>query len=203
MSYAEAARVAAILGIDQAEVSATLLTMADNQVDLITNRSFGTLTDEQAIFDIEDRNYFWHSGSNTYIFTLDCSPVDSITKVVLDGEELTTEQYWAELKSDSVKFNKEQIEGIPSGQRKVIIDYKYGYAEVPEVIKDYASYLAAHIQDSVASAPKDDNGAVLSEIEIGRYREKYASLDSYLKGKYGKILQQYHDMIIDKYKLWC
>jgi len=202
MGYAEPMRVSIILGIEESEVVDFFLELADREVDMILNRKFGEIIESEITYDVEDRNYFYVNGSNTYDFTIDCTPVTEVLELSIANKIIPTTDYWLDSKQGIIKIDKNK-HFIPSGQRIVKAKFNYGFEEVPETVKDFASYIAASTQDSLKSAPVNDNGSPLAEIEIGRYREKYSSMGSYLDTKYGSIIKTMKEMLIQKYKLWC
>lgn len=205
MAYATLAKVSSITEIPEVQIDSTFLTLADNYVEMLLNRSFESTETATDIYDIPDRNVYYEGSQSPYIFPLNNSPLISVQSVYLDDVLQTVDtDYWIDYGSYSIKFNSEEIDDdeLPWGQRKVKISYTYGYSSAPAIIVDFASFIAAHMVDSTTALQKSDSGSILSEVEIGRYREKYANPASFLEGKYGKILGQMQEAIIDKYKLW-
>jgi hypothetical protein len=201
MGYAVKANVSIISGIPIDEIDDYFLTIADNQVNSILNRTFGDEIQDVQFYDVDRKNDFFVDPQFNHDISLSKYPVLSINHVKVNDSELTVDsEYWMD--SDKSVLSISNSVFIPAGQKKVEISYVYGYETVPSEIIDFANFLASHLLESMRAIAVNSTGNILSEVEIGRYREKYANPTSYLKGKYGSFLGAIQSDLINKYKLW-
>jgi hypothetical protein len=216
MSYATKANVAIISGIAEASINTLFLTIADREVERLCGRSFGTAASKTEYFDIENRNVFIDGDIGSREFALTKHPVNSITSVQSISRYSDINNVIQELTStldaeDDYYLWNDDGEGIieipvdyelPVGPKALKIVYNYGYATVPNDILDYANYYAAYLAESNFNNPVNATGNPLSEVEIGRYREKYADPIRLKQSKYDSVLKSLEETLILKYKLW-
>lgn len=207
MAIATKAKVAIILGVSESDVVDGYLTIADNYVKLLLNRTFDGITSAEHYIDTRARNDYYESYyDGVRDFVMPNFPVTEITSVLLnpDSDSPTTltedTEYFVNLGSGFItladNFFPEQ------GQRRLKVNYKYGYSTAPDDVIDFASYYAAFLQESRTSIAKNNDGSILKEVEIGRYREQYATASTALKMKYTDFLTQMEGLIVQKYKVW-
>ena len=216
MAYATKANVAIISGKSEASINDLFLTIADREVERICGRSFGTTASKTDYFDTENRNVFVQGDIGSRDFPLTIKPVISITSVQTIRRYSDANQVIQELTTDLdadddyflynddgegiIKISPEYELGIGPKSLKVV--YTYGYASVPNNVKDYADYYTAMLASSNLDLPSNASGYPLAEVEIGRYREKYVDISKIQSGKYGDILKRLEDVLVTKYKLW-
>lgn len=218
MSYATKANVAALSGLDVSAITDLVVNLADNAVHRICNRiSFeSTVDDVEEYFDIQRRNIYFEEDIGSREFPLSNWPVTSVSEVALiyrntDANNVVTATTTV-LTLDSGYFLDNLPRGcivkisdeidMPIGKKVLKITYSYGYSSVPQDIKDFCDYYAASIAEGSNSVPINSDGAPLSEVEIGRYREKYANPATVYRTKYGNILQEMEQNLISRYKIW-
>jgi hypothetical protein len=202
-------KVENLTGIDAADIKIDLVEYVDEYVRSILNRDFhGEQTDTQVI-DIENLNDFIVGYDGVRDFVLRRYPVVSVQSVSLnpDPDSITIPatptiltvgvDYFVNLGAGVITLS-DDLE-IVAGQRKIEVQYTYGFTEAPPRVKAYANMLLAKILESEPS--KNAAGQILSEIEIGRYREKYADIATSLRNKYD-TLRTLEEAIIKKYKDW-
>jgi hypothetical protein len=216
MSYATLANVAVISGKAQADINALFLTIADREVERICGRSFGSTVQKTEYFDVENRNVFINGDIGSRAFPLSKYPVVSVSLVQTIRRYSDVNQIIQELTStldaedDYFLYNDDQ-EGIIKisedyelgiGLKSLKVVYTWGYASIPNDIKDFADYYAAMLADGNFNTPVNATGNPLAEVEIGRYRERYADAAKVKESKYGAIILSLQDILVTKYKLW-
>lgn len=216
MAYATKANVAVITGKDETAIADLYLSIADREVERVCGRTFSSTTSQTEYFDTENRNVFTQGDIGSRNFPLSKHPVVSVTSVqtitrysdvnniIQETEtdlELDDDYYLSNDNGEGIIHIPEDYE-LPIGPKSLKVIYTYGYASTPDDVKDYADYYAAMLADSGLNIPTNTSGHPLAEIEIGRYREKYADIVKIQKSKYDVILQRLEDVLIDKYKLW-
>jgi len=216
MSYATLANVAVISGKSESSIDSLFLTIADREVERVCGRSFGSSTSKTEYFDIENRNVFIDGDIGAREFALSKHPVNSVSSVTAirrysDANNVIQETETALDSEDDYYLWNDDNEGIIKipwdyelvpGPKALKIVYNWGYDTVPNDVKDFADYYAARIADSGLSIPSNTSGHPLAEIEIGRYREKYADILKIQKSKYDSVLSRLEEILITKYKLW-
>jgi hypothetical protein len=155
-------------------------------------------------FDVEQTNEFYVNYAGERNWVLKNLPVTAITSVTLDPVDnpdvlVADDDYFIDLAKGILTIDND-VE-IIMGQRKIKVIYSYGFVTIPNDIKEYASWYCAMLHDVLGSVAKNDEGAVLQEIEIGRYRERYNDSGSVLKNKY-LVLADMRSQIEAKYKVW-
>ena len=208
-SIVDLEKVENLTGIDAGLIKIDLIEYVDEYVRAILNRDFhGEETDTQYI-DIENVNDFLAGYDGVRDFALRKYPVVSVESVTLnvDAESLTVPatptvltagiDYFVNLGAGVITLSND-LE-LVSDIRKIEVKYTYGFIEAPARVKAYANMMLAKILESEPT--KNAEGQILSEIEIGRYREKYADIATSLKAKYD-TLRVMEEAIIQKYKNW-
>ena len=208
-SIVDLEKVENLTGIDAGDIKIDLIEYVDEYVRTILNRDFhGEETDTQYI-DIENMNDFLVGYDGVREFTLRKYPVVSVESVTLnpDPDSLTTPatptvltegvDYFVNLSAGVIKLS-DDLE-LVAGSRKIEVQYTYGFTEAPARVKAFANMMLAKILESEPT--KNSSGQILSEIEIGRYREKYADIVTSLRTKY-ETLRTMEAAIIQKYKNW-
>jgi hypothetical protein len=217
MGYATKSSVAIISGKSEDSVSSLFLQVADREVERICGKSFGIVTEDyEEYFDIDRRSVYFRHDIGHRGFPLGKFPVVSIGSVQLiyrntDANNVVTtttttltadEGYFLEnLPNGAIIKLSGDIEA-PIGKKVLKVTYNYGDELVPKDVMDYANFYAASLVEMKASVPTNSDGAHLSEIEIGRYREKYANPATVYKGKYGNFLTKLESHLESNYKEW-
>lgn len=216
MSYATKANVAIITGKDVSAINDFFLNVADREVERVCNRDFEAHTGEIEYFDTKRRNVFFEEDIGSRDFPLSKWPVTAVSEVALiyrntDANQVVTETE-STLVADDTYFLDNLDRGAivklsqaidpPIGHKSIKVTYNWGYSEVPDDVKDFADYYAASLVEAGVSVPTNADGAPLSELELGRYREKYANPATVYKGKYGTMLEQLKEILISRYKFW-
>jgi hypothetical protein len=218
MPYATKANVALLSGIDVGDINDIFLTLADSAVHRICNRvSFETVVEDcEEYFDIERRNVFYENDVGSRNYPLSNWPVTSVSAVELiyrstEANNVVTATTTS-LTLDSGYFLDNLERGcivkissetdMPIGKKVLKVTYNYGYSSVPQDIKDFCDYYAAALVQGNLSVPVSSTGAPLVEVEIGRYRERYANPATVYKNKYGIILEEMEKNLINRYKIW-
>jgi len=216
MAYATKDTVASILGRTEGEIDNIFICLADTMVDSILGRSFTTELSKEEYFDTEQRNVFFGNDIGYRSFPLSCWPIGSVTSVQLIFRNLNSNNVVVTTTKDLVFNNDYYVDSMPQGtiirfddeielpigKQCIKVSYTYGYGTVPADVEMFANYLAASLADPVLSIPTNSSGTPLSELEMGRYREKYANPDQIAKTKFGGIISQLQTMLEEKYKLW-
>lgn len=208
MAIADKTNVSIITGIDFDCIEDQFLTMADNYIKSLLNRDFNNSENSRIEYiDLINRNDFVTNYDRVLEFILERNPVTSVTSVISDpdnddgGTVLTVDDdYFVDLELGSIKLNEDLQ--IQPGQRKLKVIYKWGYADAPDEVKDFANWYSSFLIESRKSFVTNSDGAVLKEVEIGRYREAYGVPSGYLDGKYKKYLDSLENIIEQKYKIW-
>lgn len=210
MAIADRERVAVILGESDVEVVEDIfLTMADNYVKTLLNRNFNSNANSQSdYFDTERRNLYYAGYNGHVTFSMSKTPINSFTSLIhmpndSDGGDTLTEDtdYYLDLSSGLFTLTRIFEDKMNTGQRTLKATYTWGYALAPAEVIDFASMIAARMQESRVAAPVNADGALLKEVEIGRYRESYATPSTMLKGKYEGIAAM-ESLLVQKYKVW-
>lgn len=217
MSYATKENVAILSGISESSIEDLFLNLADSAVHRICNRSsFESTLSKTEYFDIERRNIYSEEDIGSRDFPLSNWPVTAVSGVTLiyrntDANNVVTETSSA-LTEDNGYFLDNLDRGCivklsneidpPIGHKVLKVVYTWGYSSVPQDVKDFCDYYAAALAEGKLSVPKNSEGYPLSEVEIGRYREKYASPSNVYKTKYGNILAAMEANLVDRYKIW-
>jgi hypothetical protein len=205
-AIATAAGVAIIAGCTVESVSAGILSLADNHVKLLLNRDFDSIKSHVYYVDVENRNEFVDEYDRSRDFALLLRPVTEVVSVIsnpdADAPDTLVEDtdYFVNLDDGSIKFSDDF--DLLIQERSLKITYSYGYSSAPAEVVDYANYFASYIKDTIPALAKNSDGAILKEVEIGRYREAYADGGAMLKSKYTAFLQELKSLIIQKYKIW-
>jgi hypothetical protein len=217
MSYATEEDVGLLIGLTNCQdVDPAFLRMADTFVDSILGRSFSSTTDATEHFDLVDRSVYLENDVGSRDIPLTFWPVTTVSKVTLlswtdsstpvtpSETELTENfDYWVKTGDQGTVVSLSKDLYLKEGNKKVKIEYTWGYAAVPQDVVDFASYIAASMYDGSKSVARNSDGAPLEEIEIGRYREKYAvGKKNIYSSKYGDMIKMMEIALIDKYKLW-
>lgn len=215
MSYADKPTVSALSGIAEADINQIFLDLADNAVHRICNReSFDTeVQNLEEFFDIKRRNIYFENDIGSRDFPLENWPVTAVSEVALiyrDNEGVISGTTVLTLDSGYFLDNLTRgcIVKIPKdydiaiGIKTMRVTYNYGYSSVPQDITDFCNYYAAAIADGAKSVPVNDDGNPLAEVEIGRYREKYANPSTVYATKYGTVLKEMADNLVVRYKIW-
>jgi hypothetical protein len=216
MSYAVKANVAIITGKSASEVDDFFLGVADRAVERILNRSFGSTAEVTEYFDTKRRNAFFDSDIGSRDFPLTNWPVTAVSTVQIiyrnkDSNNVVTETTTT-LTADNGYYLENLDRGCiiklsndidpPIGHKTIKIVYTWGYASVPQEIKDFADYYASALCETGVSLPKNASGNILSELEMGRYREKYANPNTVFNTKYGAPIKDMIESLVARYKLW-
>ena len=217
MSYATKSIVSEISGISEANISDTFLTLADSAVHRICNRTtFESIITAEEYFDTIRRNLYLEGDIGSREYPIVNWPVTSVDKVYLISRGLDSDSVvtvtTTELTLNNGYFLDNNERGcivkisdgtsIPVGLKVIKVEYKYGYPTAPQDVKDFCNYYAAFLTESRKAFPTNSDGSPLAEVEIGRYRERYANPNTAYKSKYGDILSQMQDTLELRYKLW-
>ena len=205
MAIAVKSSVAIILGVAEATIDTLFLTMADNFVKTLLNRDFASEKSDDYYLDLRQKNDYMVQYDGPREFVLPKFPVNSVTSVIESPDStapttlVANTDYFVNLAQGTVTLQDDY--SPPVGQRKLKITYKYDYSTAPSDVIDFANYYAALLKES-NPLPKNSDGALLAEVEIGRYREKYVTSDAVLNTKYGKFLTELEGLLVQKYKVW-
>jgi hypothetical protein len=203
MACALKSKVSIISGIPEANIDDYWLKLADDWVKALLNRTFAATASAIQYVDMRTRNDYkdWYDGRREVL--LEKMPVLSLTSVIKHPDSTSPEtlvsntNYFLDLETGILTFADDET--ISVGQRVYKITYTHGYASAPDIVKEYANYWAAFMLES--NPAKNDDGKILKEIEIGRYREAYGQASAYLQAKYS-LMNKLEQIIIDKYKVW-
>jgi hypothetical protein len=215
-TYATKGNVAIISGKNANNIDELFLTIANREVERICGRSFGATASQTEYFDTKNRNVFVQGDIGSRDFVLSKHPVVSITSVQTIRRYSDANQVIQEIETtldadDDYYLHNDDGQGIihipedyelAVGPKSLKVVYTWGYANIPNDVKDFADYFAAMLADNNFNIPTNASGHPLAEVEIGRYREKYADISKVQKGKYSSILARLEDILVTKYKLW-
>jgi len=203
MSYAEIDKVKSITGLSDSDIVSDFLTIADQKVENIVNYDMDSgVFNRDQYFDIINLNDFVVYYDGLRDFVLDRKPINSVSQVSVnpydDNPTILTvnDDYYYDDNLESVRIKK--CVSLFIGVRKLKISYIWGYSQVPQDVKDYASWLASFYHES--RIPKSDGNNNLKEWEIGRYRELYDVKGEGLSVKYS-FLKEIEDDLIIKYRI--
>jgi len=197
-------RVLDFSGIALNSLNSAFISLADRHIKNILGKDFdgGILTSEEYI-DLVQRNLFYVSYDGPRNVNLEKTPIVSFTSLTRNPLEtnpttlVQDEDYFINLEAGIITFS-DSLELI-SGLKVLKATYTYGYSSVPEDVEDYASMMCAMLHEGSTINAKNDAGAILKEIEIGRYRESYGNTSAYLKEKYS-LLDSMREELVQKYK---
>ena len=190
MAYAVSATVASILGIDVGDVNADLMAIGDAHLESIIGWDMDKGKDaEIEYFDVLRRNEYYVNYDGHMGFTLKRKPIIRVTDVIMDpyGAQtvLTLNDDYRVKYEDSIIIINDSV-NLDVGTNMLKIRYEFGYVTLPADIVACANLLAAYYHDSNHIA-KNDAGAILKEIEIGRWRELYDISGSAVNTKYKRL----------------
>jgi hypothetical protein len=204
MAIADKSKIAIISGKDEADINDLWVTLADSYIQALLNRDFSGTKTGSDYLDIRRINDFYTEYTGVRKFAISKCPLKSVDEVTVNPDSSDPEtlvegtDYFIDLAEGTLEFADDFI--INLGLRKYKIDYTYGFDDAPDIVKDFANYWAAFMLES-DPAKSSDSGAILKEVQIGRYKESYATASTALKAKYS-ILYQIEPIIINLYKDW-
>jgi hypothetical protein len=205
-TYVNGTKVAVISGLVYNPIYAEI---TDNHINEVLgyDASDGVRSVQQ-YFDIENMNEYFVSYDGSLKFVLNRPVIYRVDQVIsepdIDNPDILVENtdYWVDLVTGIVNISAD-FELI-KGQRALRIDYRWGFVNnnYPEILNNYADLYCAMLHELFKSSAKNSDGAVLKEVEVGRYRELYDTSNLSIKTKYEPLLRTLLTNIESKYKLW-
>lgn len=195
--------ISILSGIDVDNIDAYWLVSTFKRVKTQLNRDFANHTGEIQYYDLRNRNDYVANYDRVRKFQCSKYPMTAFTSLIYapdsDSPETLTlnTDYFVNLEEGT--FELADTWHPSKGQRRIKATYAWGYADIPEEIKEYVKYLVAFALESTPA--KNSDGVPLKEVEIGRYREAYATTSTALRAKYD-MLPRLEQIITDKYKNW-
>lgn len=217
MAYTTKENVSEISGLDASAIDDLWLELADREAERITGRSFdGVNEGEEEYFDVDRRNVYLLEDIGSRNFPLCKWPVTAVSTVEViyrtkNVANIVTENPKTLVEDDDYYVKNEDkgciisiIGGysLPEGHKVIRVTYNWGYASAPSDVVDFCSFYAARLVETKSSIPVNASNNPLSEMDMGRYREKYANPNTVYEGKYRKVLKSLEETLVDNYKIW-
>lgn len=203
-NYSEKANAAEISGLAETDILDYQVTIADNFVEMLLNRSFGEATSHIDYYDI--------NGDERSLQTTRW-PIISITDFI-DNQRETNHTHLVEdtdffvdkeaglimLVEDEFNILKGSAY-LTKGNKTVKVIYTWGFSETPEDIKVFADWVLAWIAEikKTLNASKSTDGQVMRRIRAGNYEEAYDVGNTAVDHKYKGVLADMTGFMVRKY----
>jgi hypothetical protein len=185
--YGDIEKAAQLAGVDSQSVLDIMTSVINEWIDS-NIRNFGN-------HEVEE--YYSVTKDNVTELVLKNFPIITLNSVIDDADESNggddiTDSVLADKESGILYLDRYRngISSFTKGIHSVKVNYKYGYLEVPQIIKDLATMALAKWLDIINSSSDKDSD--LKSVRIGDYQETYDMSFMSIKTKYdGEITMLY------------